>query len=72
LLSRSAALFSSGSDESFDRLIRNLAQVQAYFDFYKGVTNTIRGVAQSIKELQKAELEAAIASGNLTRALNIH
>ncbi len=68
LMSRAVALFSSDSDDSFQRLVRNLAQVQAYFDVYKGFTNTVRGVVEAIKALQKAELEAAIASGNLTRA----
>lgn len=67
LLARSAALFSSSSDDSFGKLIRNLAQVQAYFDVYKGFTNTIRGTVEAIKQLQKAEIEAAIASGNMTR-----
>jgi hypothetical protein len=68
LMARAATLFSSSSDDSFDRLIRNLAQVQAYFDVYKGFTNTIRGTVEAIKALQKAEIEAAIASGQMTRA----
>jgi len=68
LMARAAALFSSDSDDSFESLIRNLAKVQAYFDVYKGFTNTVRGTVEAIKALQRAEVEAAIASGNLTRA----
>lgn len=68
LMARAAALFGSDSDDSFKSLIRNLAQVQAYFDVYKGFTNTVRGTVEAIKALQKAELEAAIASGQMSKA----
>lgn len=68
LLARSAALFGSTSDDSFDKMVRNLAMVQSYFDAYRGFTGTIKGVVEAIKALQRAEIEAAVASGNMSRA----
>jgi hypothetical protein len=62
-----AAVLLGGSDESMQKLIRNLAIVQAGYDLFKGTTQIIGGLAKAQDSLAKANAAAA-ASGTAASA----
>jgi hypothetical protein len=62
-----AAVLLGGSDESMQKLIRNLAIVQAGYDLFKGSTQIIGGLAKAQENLAKANALAA-ASGTAASA----
>ncbi len=54
-LGRAAILLGASSDESFAKMIRGLAQVQAYFDLFKGTIQIVRGMNAALEAMAKAQ-----------------
>lgn len=69
-LGRAAILLGASSDESFTRMIQGLAQVQAYFDLFKGSIQIVVGLTTALQHLANAQkaINAAMAIG---QSLNI-
>lgn len=67
-IGRAVVLLGVGSDESFQKMIRGLAQVQAYFDLFRGSTQIILGLQKATQSLAAAQQAQAIAAGTAAAA----